>query len=85
GRHNVYLMMMRSFAGPAMVAFYVVSMIVVCSHLAHGAKSWFHTLGLMSLGSGPIAERVGPMVAWLLLVGFGSIPVAIAFGLLSTT
>ncbi|MEL7372609.1 MAG: succinate:quinone oxidoreductase, partial [Myxococcota bacterium] len=85
GRHDVYMMMVQSFAAPVTVAFYIISMVVIFSHLAHGAKSWLHTLGLLSLGSGPLVERAGPAVAWLLLAGFGSIPLAVALGLFSAT
>ncbi|MEO1334758.1 MAG: succinate dehydrogenase cytochrome b subunit, partial [Myxococcota bacterium] len=39
GRHDVYMMMVQSFAAPVTVAFYIISMVVIFSHLAHGAKS----------------------------------------------
>jgi succinate dehydrogenase / fumarate reductase cytochrome b subunit len=37
---------MENFRNPLMVGFYVLSMIVVCSHLYHGISSAFQSLGL---------------------------------------
>jgi len=46
GGRNLYQQEMAVFANPLMVAFYIVSMLVVGSHLWHGASSAFQSIGL---------------------------------------
>jgi succinate dehydrogenase cytochrome b subunit len=46
GGRNLYQQEMAVFANPLMVAFYIVSMLVVGSHLWHGASSAFQSMGL---------------------------------------
>ena len=46
GVRDLYRTEMEAFASPLMVAFYVISMFVVGSHLWHGASSTFQSLGL---------------------------------------
>jgi succinate dehydrogenase / fumarate reductase cytochrome b subunit len=43
---DLYRIEMETFASPLTVAFYVVSMLLVGSHLWHGASSAFQSLGL---------------------------------------
>src|SRR5947209_794518 len=45
GGRDLYRLELENFASPLMVAFYVVSMIVVGSHLWHGISSAFQSLG----------------------------------------
>ena len=46
GGRDLYRQEMDVFANPLMVAFYVISMLVVGSHLWHGVSSGFQSLGL---------------------------------------
>src|SRR5215831_11029940 len=46
GGRDLYKQEMAVFANPLMTAFYIVSMLVVGSHLWHGASSAFQSLGL---------------------------------------
>jgi len=46
GGRNLYQQEMAVFANPLMVAFYIVSMLVVGSHLWHGASSAFQSIGM---------------------------------------
>jgi len=46
GVTDLYRIEMETFASPLTVAFYVVSMLLVGSHLWHGASSAFQSLGL---------------------------------------
>lgn len=46
GGRDLYQQEMGVFANPLMLAFYIVSMLVVGSHLWHGASSAFQSLGL---------------------------------------
>jgi succinate dehydrogenase / fumarate reductase cytochrome b subunit len=45
GGRDLYRQEMEAFADPLMVAFYVISMVVVGSHLWHGISSGFQSLG----------------------------------------
>jgi succinate dehydrogenase / fumarate reductase cytochrome b subunit len=46
GGRDLYRLEMENFRNPLMVGFYVLSMIVVCSHLYHGIASAFQSLGI---------------------------------------
>src|SRR5437660_5612938 len=45
GGRDLYRLEMENFASPLMVAFYVISMVIVGSHLWHGIASAFQSLG----------------------------------------
>jgi succinate dehydrogenase / fumarate reductase cytochrome b subunit len=45
GGNDLYRVEMEEFANPLMVGFYVISMLVVGSHLMHGISSAVQTLG----------------------------------------
>src|SRR5207302_3871407 len=45
GGRDLYRLEMENFASPLMVAFYVISMVIVGSHLWHGISSAFQSLG----------------------------------------
>jgi succinate dehydrogenase / fumarate reductase cytochrome b subunit len=46
GGRDLYLLEMQAFTNPLIVGFYVVSMVVVGSHLWHGVASAFQSLGI---------------------------------------
>jgi succinate dehydrogenase / fumarate reductase cytochrome b subunit len=46
GGRDLYRLEMENLSNPLMVAFYVLSMVVVGSHLWHGASSAFQSLGI---------------------------------------
>jgi len=46
GGRDLYAQEMGVLSNPYMVGFYVLSMLVVGTHLWHGASSWFQSLGL---------------------------------------
>src|SRR6478735_4811001 len=46
GGRDLYRLEMENFSNPLMVGFYVLSMLVVGSHLWHGVSSGFQSLGL---------------------------------------
>jgi len=46
GHRDLYALEMGYFANPAVVAFYVLTMVVVGTHLFHGISSAFQSLGL---------------------------------------
>lgn len=77
GRHDVYRMMILGFSNPVASAFYIVGVGLLALHLNHGIMSMFQTLGLNSGKVRPLWEKGGPTVAWLIFLGYASIPVAV--------
>jgi hypothetical protein len=47
--------------------------------------STFSTLGLLNDKNRPVLRWVGPVLAVLLFIGYGSIPASVALGLLAPT
>lgn len=81
GRHDVYRMMILGFSNPVASAFYVVAVALLALHLNHGIMSMFQTLGLNSAKVRPLWEKGGPALAWLIFLGYASIPVAVLAGI----
>jgi succinate dehydrogenase / fumarate reductase cytochrome b subunit len=83
GRHDVYKMVVQSFPVPIVAISYLVAMIILGLHLAHGLGSLFQTFGLFhETYTGLI--RIGCITtAGLIVIGNASIPLSIWFGLIS--
>lgn len=80
--HDVYSMVVLGFRNPLVSVFYIFSLALVASHLSHGIGSLFQTLGLTTKTLRPVIETGGRVLAWLLFIGYASIPVSIlVFGL----
>ena len=80
--HDVYSMVVLGFRNPLVSGFYIFSLALVASHLSHGIGSLFQTLGLTTKTLRPVFETGGRLLAWLLFIGYASIPVSIlVFGL----
>jgi len=80
GRHDVYRMMIRGFSSPLVSGFYVVSMGLLCLHLSHGAGAMFQSVGWKNQVYGPMIDRFAKIAAWLIFLGYSSIPVAVLLG-----
>jgi succinate dehydrogenase / fumarate reductase cytochrome b subunit len=75
GGRDLYRLEMENFNSPATVAFYVLSMLVVGSHLWHGASSAFQSLGIDGARWTPRLRVAGRLVAVLIAGGFIAIAV----------
>lgn len=75
--HNVYKMVIDGFSWWPASAFYVIAMVLLCTHLSHGVASIFQTLGLASHRTWPLFKKLGLAYALVVLVGNCSIPIAI--------
>jgi succinate dehydrogenase / fumarate reductase cytochrome b subunit len=75
GGRDLYRLEMENFSNPWTVAFYVLSMFVVGSHLWHGASSAFQSLGVNSARWTPRLVVGGRLVALLIASGFIAIAV----------
>lgn len=76
-RHNAWKMVIDGFSVWYVVAFYIIAMTLLCSHLSHGVASIFQTLGLRSKKSAPAITFLSKAYAATIWLGFVSIPVSI--------
>ncbi|MEI7927593.1 MAG: succinate dehydrogenase cytochrome b subunit [Verrucomicrobiales bacterium] len=76
-RHDAWRMVIDGFSVWYVVAFYVIAMTLLCSHLSHGVASMFQTLGLRSKKSAPVIAVIAKGYSLLIWLGFISIPIAI--------
>jgi succinate dehydrogenase / fumarate reductase cytochrome b subunit len=70
GGRDLYRQEMEAFQNPVMVAFYVISMLVVGSHLWHGISSAFQSLGADKPAWTRFILPVGKVIAVLIAGGF---------------
>jgi succinate dehydrogenase / fumarate reductase, cytochrome b subunit len=70
GVRDLYRLEMENFANPLLLAFYVLSMLVVGSHLWHGVSSAFQSLGADQPRWTPRVLAAGKLFAVLIAGGF---------------
>lgn len=80
GLHDVYAMLLIGFSSPVVSTFYIIGMILLCAHLAHGVESMFQTLGLQTQRLRGVFRNTGRVLALALAVGYISMPVAVLAG-----
>ena len=79
-RHDVYSMVVRGFQNPLVAGSYVVSMLLLGVHLAHGAASIFQTIGI-NHESYDVLIRYGTLgLVAIIVLGNCSIPILIFTG-----
>jgi succinate dehydrogenase / fumarate reductase cytochrome b subunit len=81
-RPDVFKMVVLSFAEAGIALIYVVAMIVLLLHLAHGIQSFFQSLGTTNDSTLPVLEKLGRAVAFVLMIGFVLVPISIFFGVI---
>jgi succinate dehydrogenase / fumarate reductase, cytochrome b subunit len=70
GGRDLYLLEMQAFTNPLVVGFYVISMIIVGSHLWHGVSSAFQSLGPDKPAWTRFILPAGKAIAVLIAAGF---------------
>ncbi len=80
GLHDVYAMLLIGFSNPFVSAFYILGMLLLCSHLSHGIGSLTQTLGIQTTKLRCCFQCGGRLLAILLAIGYLSIPIAILAG-----
>jgi len=76
GEYDCYNMVILSFRNPLISGFYIVGLFALCLHLSHGFQSLVQTLGLTSRKWVPVLEIGSRALAWVIFVGYISIPVS---------
>src|SRR5256886_6719318 len=82
GHYDVYSMIVYGFQNYYVSAFYVLGLFLLALHLSHGSSSFFQSLGFNDKKLTPRLALGGRIFAWLLFLGYTSIPVAILLGLI---
>jgi succinate dehydrogenase cytochrome b subunit len=70
GGRDLYRQEMENLSNPLMVGFYVLSMVIVGSHLWHGFSSAFQSLGVDHPKATPLLRRAGKVFAVAIAGGF---------------
>jgi succinate dehydrogenase / fumarate reductase cytochrome b subunit len=76
-RYDVYSMMVYGFQNYFVSGFYVIGLFLLTLHLSHGSSSFFQSLGLNDKKLTSKLATAGRVFAWLLFIGYTSIPVAV--------
>jgi succinate dehydrogenase / fumarate reductase cytochrome b subunit len=80
GHYDVFSMMVYGFQSYYVSAFYALGLFLLMLHLGHGLSSWLQSVGLNNQKLSPRFALGGRIFAWLLFIGYVSIPVAILLG-----
>ena len=80
GLHDVYAMLLIGFSYVWISVFYIIGMVLLAMHLAHGIESMFQTLGIQTMKLRPVFAFVGRGLAILLAIGYISLPAAVLAG-----
>jgi succinate dehydrogenase / fumarate reductase cytochrome b subunit len=75
GEGSLWEWVVFNFQHPLYMGFYLLAMVALGTHLGHGIKSAFQTLGVSHPRYTPLIEKAGFAMALALAAGFGSIPV----------
>lgn len=81
GRPDVYSMVVTGFQNPLVSASYVVAMVLLCMHLAHGVSSLFQSLGVNHPKYDTFVRYVGPVYATVIFAGNTLIVLAVLAGI----
>jgi succinate dehydrogenase cytochrome b subunit len=75
GSYPFYAIVQDAFANPFVSIFYIIVMVVLGFHLNHAFQSAFQTMGWHHKKYTPIVEKIGTIIAVVMTIGFGSVPV----------
>jgi succinate dehydrogenase / fumarate reductase cytochrome b subunit len=77
----VYDNVVYGFQNYAISGFYILSMLLLCTHLYHGAWSMFQSLGINHPRYTPLLRKFAALMAVVIFIGNVSIPVSVMLGL----
>jgi len=76
-RHDIFKMMVYGFSNVWVSIFYIVAIGLLCLHLSHGVSAMFQSLGWKSKVYGPFLDSASRLIAWLIFLGYISIPISV--------
>ncbi len=77
GQHELYHKVILAFQNPVYVVLYVIGMISLGFHLAHGFQSAFQTLGVNHPKYTPFIKRLGMLYSVIVPLLFALIPIIV--------
>jgi succinate dehydrogenase / fumarate reductase cytochrome b subunit len=80
GRHDIFGMVVDAFQRPLVTAIYLIAMLLLGMHLAHGVSSAVHTLGAEHPRYRGSLRHAGTVVAALIVLGFIAVPLSVLAG-----
>jgi succinate dehydrogenase / fumarate reductase cytochrome b subunit len=80
-RHDAFKMVILGFQKPLVSAVYMAAVILLGFHLSHAIQSMFQTLGWSSPSLTAKLIKAGKIIAFLITLGFISIPISVLTGL----
>lgn len=83
GRPDVYSMMVSGFSNPLIAGSYLVAMVLLCMHLAHGVTSMFQSIGFNHPKYNTIVRYAGPVFGGVVFVGNTLIVLAVLAGVVT--
>ncbi len=76
---DLHRLMVEIFTQPIYVVGYVISLLLMFAHLAHGVSSVFQSLGICSVKNGSVINTIGFVYSLVVVAGFISQPVYVFF------
>ena len=81
----VYGMVIHGFQNPVLAISYVIAQLFLGLHLYHAVPSMFQSVGLKHPRYNLLIEKLGLIVALVLVIGNVSMPLSILFGIVGTS
>ncbi len=81
--YNVHRMVVDGFSHPGVSIFYIVAMVLLFAHLAHGTSSMFQSVGFRNEKWRPRLDLLAKGVAVIVAAGFIAIPAAVLAGVIT--
>jgi succinate dehydrogenase / fumarate reductase cytochrome b subunit len=82
GRADAYTMFVMGFKSTPILISYIVAVVLLCLHLTHGASSWLQSLGWKHPKYDRVLDKIGPVLAVILIAGYLAPPLAVAFNVI---
>src|SRR5438034_472981 len=79
-RYDAHSLMVYGFQHVYVSTCYLVGLLLLTRHLTHGSSSFFPSRGLNNQRVPPRLAIGGRILAWLLFIGYTSIPIAVLLG-----
>ena len=77
---DAYSMVIAGFSEPVVSGFYILAMAALATHLRHGVSSAFQSFGVYHGNLNVVTDKLGPIIATIVFLGFSSIPVSVLMG-----
>jgi succinate dehydrogenase / fumarate reductase cytochrome b subunit len=77
---NVRANLIAGFSNPAVSGFYILAIVLLCTHLYHGLWSMFQSLGVAHPVYTPLLKKFAVLASIAICIGNISIPISVLLG-----